>query len=340
VKIQLGVHTCENYILGVFVRFYWEQLDNELNQLKKEVNLMNAKKLASVRANNEFGGNNMNQKRNGTMFLVSVSMTFIFFIVLIMTGGGGDYPTVMWILFIGFGISSLYFYKKAKEILEEKRIEKQHETVERLQRLPNYKSSQEYTSVDGDVTLSIDETNKKISFVSLNSYKDKVYSYHDILKSEILTDGVSVTSTNRGSQLGGALLGGLLAGGVGALIGGLSGSTTSQEKVKKVELNIIVNDTVNPIHKIVFLESYFSGYAKDSQEYKDGYNTAYHCHQLIGVLIRQADEEDKRKEISTSSSNSQGNVSVADELRKLVQLKDEGIISGDEFEAQKKKLIG
>ncbi|WP_280921768.1 SHOCT domain-containing protein [Paenibacillus sediminis] len=32
-------------------------------------------------------------------------------------------------------------------------------------------------------------------------------------------------------------------------------------------------------------------------------------------------------------------MSVADELRKLVQLKDEGIISRDEFETQKKKLI-
>ncbi|WP_342576002.1 SHOCT domain-containing protein [Paenibacillus sp. FSL M8-0142] len=33
-------------------------------------------------------------------------------------------------------------------------------------------------------------------------------------------------------------------------------------------------------------------------------------------------------------------MSVADELRKLAQLKDEGIISGDEFEAQKNKMIG
>lgn len=261
-------------------------------------------------------------------------LAFIMFFIAI--GGGGDYPIVSWVLLIGFGIGSWYCYKKHKELEEEKMVQKRHETDDRLKRIPNFKSSQRYTSANGDVTLSIDETNKQISFVSLNSYKDKVYSYRDILKSEILTDGISVTSTNRGSQIGGALLGGLLAGGVGALIGGLSGSTTSQEKVKKIELNVIVNDTANPIHKIAFLNSEFSAYAKDSQEYKDGYNTAYHCHQLIGVLIRQADEEDKRKETSTGSNSSQSNMSVADELRKLVQLKDEGIISGDEFEAQKK----
>ncbi|NMM52937.1 SHOCT domain-containing protein [Paenibacillus aquistagni] len=250
--------------------------------------------------------------------------------------GGGDNPIVVWILLIGFGTGSWYCYKKHKELEEEKMARKRHETEERLKRIPNYKLSQRYTSTNGDVTLSIDETNKQISFIALNSYTDKVYSYRDILKSEILTDGISVTSTNRGSQMGGALLGGLLAGGVGVLIGGLSGSTTSHEKVKKIELNVIVNDTANPIHKIAFLDSEFSAYAKDTQEYKDGYNTAYHCHQLIGVLIRQADEEDKQKE---GSNSSQSNVSVADELIKLVQLKDEGIISGDEFEAQKKKLI-
>ncbi|MGG4094313.1 SHOCT domain-containing protein [Paenibacillus lautus] len=265
---------------------------------------------------------------------------FAFIMFTIVLGGGGDSPIVAWILFFGFGIGSWYCYKKHKELEEEKIAQKRQETDDRLKRISNHKSSQRYTSANGDVTLSIDETNKQISFVSLNSYKDKVYSYHDILKSEILTDGISVTSTNRGSQLGGALLGGLLAGGVGALIGGLSGSTTSQEKVKKVELNVIVNDSVNPIHKIAFLDSELSAYAKDSQEYKDGYNTAYHCHQLIGVLIRQADEEDKQKETSTRSNNSQGNLSVADELKKLAQLKDEGIISGDEFEAQKNKLIG
>ncbi|WP_342576000.1 hypothetical protein [Paenibacillus sp. FSL M8-0142] len=222
-------------------------------------------------------------------------LAFIMFFIAI--SGGGDYPIVEWILLIGFGIGSWYCYKKNKELEEEKMAQKRQETDERLKRISNHKSSQRYTSANGDVTLSIDETNKQISFISLNSYRDRVYSYRDILKSEILTDGVSITSTNRGSQLGGALLGGLLAGGVGAMIGGLSGSTTSQEKVKKIELNVIVNDTANPVHKITFLDSETSAYAKDSQEYRDGYNTAYHCHQLMGVLIRQADEEDNQKEI-------------------------------------------
>lgn len=245
----------------------------------------------------------------------------------------------LWVIIISSAVGSWYCFKKHKDIEEEKKFEKSRMTDDRLKRIPDHKSSQRYTSANGEVTLSIDESNKKITIIALNSFRDKAYSYRDILKSEILTDGVSVSSTNRGSQLGGALLGGLLAGGVGAMIGGLSGSSTIEEKVKKIELNVIVNDTANPIHKIAFLDSPFP-YSKNTKEYKDAYNAAYHCHQLMGILIKQADEEDKQKEATTNINNLQGNISVADELRKLVQLKEEGIISEDEFEAQKKKLIG
>lgn len=250
-------------------------------------------------------------------------LAVISFLMLIFALSGGEYPFLIWVLLVVFGLGSWHCFQRHKQIEEERLIQKQDEMDHRLKQIPNYKPSQRYTSVNGNDTLSIDEKNKRISFISLTTSENRVYSYHDILKSEILTDGSSVTSTNRASQLGGALLGGLLAGGVGALIGGLSGSTTSRDKVKKIELNIIVNDTVNPVYKIAFLDSEFSTYLKDSQEYKDGYNTAYHCHQLIGVLIRQADNEDKRKEQTNLDSvvKQSQDFSVADELRKLQQLK-------------------
>lgn len=63
------------------------------------------------------------------------------------------------------------------------------------------------------------------------------------------------------------------------LIRGLSQAYKQhRKKSRKLMLNVIVNDTANPIHKIAFLDSQFDSYAKDSQEYKDAYNTAYHCH--------------------------------------------------------------
>ena len=271
----------------------------------------------------------------GILTIISV----MFLLIIFGTGGGGDHPFIAWILFIASSIGAWYCYAMQKEIQAEAMRHKSLQANDRLKSTPNYTSTQRYASHNGEVTLSIDEKSKQITIITLNSFRNKVYSYRDILKSEILTDGVSIASANRGSQLGGALLGGFLAGGVGAMIGGLSGSSTIEEKVNKVELNVIVNDTATPIYKIAFLDAPFP-IAKSTKEYKDAYNLAYHCHQLIGVLIRQADEEDKRKELSIINNNSQNNISVADELRKLVQLKEEGIINEDEFEVQKKKLIG
>lgn len=42
----------------------------------------------------------------------------------------------------------------------------------------------------------------------------------------------------------------------------------------------------------------------------------------------------------SNNVNTQQGLSVVDELKKLKQLKDEGILTDEEFDVQKKKLIG
>ncbi|MEK5444442.1 hypothetical protein [Fredinandcohnia sp. FSL W7-1320] len=46
------------------------------------------------------------------------------------------------------------------------------------------------------------------------------------------------------------MLGGIVAGGVGAVIGGLSGSQTSTNEVKKIQLQVVVNDTKKSFNRI------------------------------------------------------------------------------------------
>lgn len=68
---------------------------------------------------------------------------------------------------------------------------------------------------------------------------------------------------------------------------------------------------------------------------------ARHWHGLMDVLIRRADEDDRmlnnnvpQELIQTSNHNS-----IADELIKLSDLKTQGILSDDEFNLQKQKLL-
>lgn len=61
----------------------------------------------------------------------------------------------------------------------------------------------------------------------------------------------------------------------------------------------------------------------------------------MAVLIKMADSEDARKEGIESSSEAKGRstTSLSDELSKLSDLRDKGVLSDEEFSIQKQKLL-
>lgn len=195
--------------------------------------------------------------------------------------------------------------------------------------------SHEQMSFNGTNGIAIDEKRCKICLVSLvdDNVITKIYTYKDILEVEILEDGFSFSKTSRGSQIGGMLLGGITLGGVGAIIGGLSGSTNQVEKVKNITLKIVINDTRVPMFMLNIL-SFDNGVLKNSSTYINFMNTARRWHSLLSVLIKKADEEDEEKENSPNLV-----ISVADEILKLKKLLNEKLLSEEEFEEQKNKLL-
>lgn len=239
-----------------------------------------------------------------------------------------------WVLLIvivgvGIGIAQAVAVSNKKKAMEEK-----------LESLPDFSPTQKIMGNNGDTGLAIDEERKKVVLIknSPTGVHLKPITYRDVLSSEIFVDGETVTKTARGSQLGGALIGGLALGGVGAIIGGLSGKTRSSEKVKRVDLRITVNDTKSPLHDINFMD--IEG-KKDGIIYKSAMDQARHWHGLIAVLIKMADNEDVRNESGKASSQENGGStsSLADELSKLSDLRDKGVLSDEEFSIQKQKLL-
>jgi len=216
-------------------------------------------------------------------------------------------------------------------------IIKQRAMEAHLARLDNFSATQKVMGEDGNTGLAIDEQRKKICLIARRQGKvtSRVFSFFDLLASEIFEDGATITKTVRSSQIGGALIGGLALGGVGAIIGGLSGKTQTAGKVKKIELRLIVNDTKNPIHDINFLNSESK---KDSYFYREAMKRARHWHALITVLIKQADMKDKTN--VTNGKRKIQSVSIADEIKKLAELRDSGVLSDEEFQQHKARLLG
>lgn len=208
---------------------------------------------------------------------------------------------------------------------------------DRLGRLKDFSATQKFVGLDGKSGLAIDERREKICLIYhwRQNVTARVISYMDLLASEIFEDGVTVTKTVRSSQIGGALIGGVALGGVGAIIGGLSGSKQTSDKVRKIDLRLTVNNTTNPIHDVNFLNLPTK---KNSILYKQAIQNARHWQGLIEVLIKRAEREDK-----TTNTDEPARLplnSIADELKKLADLRDAGVLSTEEFQLQKSRLLG
>lgn len=110
----------------------------------------------------------------------------------------------------------------------------------------------------------------------------------------------------------------MIGGGVGAIIGGTTGAKKGKEKIKNIDLKICVRDTKNPIYRINF--------------YKENYGDAEKWHGIISVLMKQASNSDK-------STENRKSISTSDELIKLKSLLDAGVLTVEEFNIQKRKVL-
>src|SRR6202167_4048798 len=101
----------------------------------------------------------------------------------------------------------------------------------------------------------------------------RVIVARDLNAIAIQEDGDSITSTSRTSQVGGAVVGGLLLGGAGALVGGLTGKTTTKGRANRLGLQITIRDLKAPLHEVNFLAR---PALKGSRAYKDAAQAVQH----------------------------------------------------------------
>lgn len=158
-----------------------------------------------------------------------------------------------------------------------------------------------------------------------------------IVKAEIMQDGTQLSSTNRGSQAIGAAVGAVALGGVGALIGGLSASSTSISGTKHLSLRITVDDPGKPIHDITFYDTERKQGGKRGEMFFDqGAQQMAEFAAHVETAIRTADAAQPEAPLIPPE---QPAASVAAQIGELWKLKEAGALTQDEFEAQKARLI-
>lgn len=256
---------------------------------------------------------------------------------------------MFFLIIIGVFFGVIVFAAIARE------IKKQNASIAReLEGIQDFSPTQQIAGADSKSVIAIDEKRNKLCLLDLRlpslaalteekaklkpgeklqikRISSKTISAADLLSCELFENGTTISKTVRSSQIGGVLIGGLALGGVGAIIGGLSGKTSFSEIVSRIDLRLIVNDTQNPLFDINFLNTKTK---KDSFIYREAMEKARHWHGLMEVLIKRADAQDK-----DSAPKLPAVASVADEIKKLAELRDSGILSADEFQQQKERLL-
>jgi hypothetical protein len=158
------------------------------------------------------------------------------------------------------------------------------------------------------------------------------YAWTSIASVDVIRDGTSITSTNRGSQLMGAAVGEVLLGPLGLLIGGVSGSKRTVQRVSQIGLKIIVDDRSTPIYTIQFLKVPGAGADPQNKLVRDPAHRAEHVHALLVNAIRNSS-------LAAAHAPQIFERSVGDRIDQLWKLKQSGALTQAEFEQQKSQVL-
>lgn len=140
----------------------------------------------------------------------------------------------------------------------------------------------------------------------------KLYEYDDIVSYSLIEDNKTITKG--GASIGRAVVGGVLFGGVGAVIGGTTGSKTSETKCNTRQIKITLRNADKPAVYITFVKG--------------------------GSTVRNTDPQDvlSMLDIMTKAPDPKP-VSSTDEIKKYKELLDIGAITQAEFDEKKKQLL-
>lgn len=221
-----------------------------------------------------------------------------------------------------------------------KKKNRQQKMEEAISSMSSFTPTQKIVGVEDYYTFMVDDIHKQICYLDSNS--KRIIPYDKIIRVELNENGNTISSKSTIRTIGGTLIGGVLAGGAGAVVGGLSGNSKNINKVSSIQVRITVRDINNPSLTIDAFNA--RTMTTDGKPIKiDGlqgylYQQAMSdANKIVNTIRVIIDETDKKS--GNSESSSQTTYSIATELKKLADLKKEGILTQEEFECQKAKLL-
>ena len=195
----------------------------------------------------------------------------------------------------------------------------------------------------GNYLFIMDDFFKVLVLIERGSHE--IFNYADIIEVSYEENGTQLYTKSAGRTVGGAIVGGVLMGGAGAVVGGLSGASKQNKEVKSIDIKILLRSTSRTSCVLHFNDAKRILKTKEESDrnlYETYTKNANQAKDVLSVII------DNAKQVQVSTPVAQpliqqvpsSSSSIADELAKLAKLKADGILTEEEFQAQKAKLLG
>ena len=225
---------------------------------------------------NKFHRGDFMKKFNPTLYILG-------FLACILIGVIAD---ITFLVILGFAILATMFIVQSSSNKTNKST-----TVEQAKSIFDENEVTNFVVGDDNLTaIGIDETKMEIIHLSrpylTDSFKQTKIPFPKVLEVKLIEDDQVVTSVNRAGQVGGALVGGMLAGGVGAIIGGLGASQRSDKEVKKINLEIVIDNITSPILNVSFMNEDLP-IKNYEPKYKTKYEVANKWYRSFTVILKR-----------------------------------------------------
>lgn len=237
--------------------------------------------------------------------------------------------TILLLLIIGFIV---IIFMLPKEVVEQK-------LKKNIKRIRDFDATQKILKENESKGILIDSNRHKVALIH-GANNIKIYGFKDILGVELIEDGKSLMKTSTSSVAGRAIVGGLFLGPLGAVVGGVTGKKSEEERVMEISLNILLNDTQNSIYSYTFLKK-SNGVKKDSLEYKQAMEKAKKWHANIKVVINRAEDGDTQLNKSGGSFNATFETDKIDYLQNKIGTREKlhQIIASHNFNKKEKDIL-
>lgn len=243
----------------------------------------------------------------------------VIILIMVLIAGLASGSGLAWLILLGIIIAICVGVYSASERSENALNNSLNQTEElKKQGFNTLSTKVRYTDI---YEVLFDRDILKMAICYSQSGEINILDFFDIIEVEIMENGSSVSK----GGIGRAIVGGVLAGGVGAIVGA---STSKQvSAINSLAVKIITKKAGN---SLILLPLISTETKSDSVIYKSAINFAQALYAEILSAV-----QDKNDKITFQIDDK----NIANQIRELAKLKEEGLITEEEFNKKKNLLL-